>query len=307
MTPCRRGARRAIGLGLLIPSLLLLPHGVQAADATVKPTTQRPDPKSAKGGATSPEAADPCVYVVRSGDSVSRIAAHHRVPRQRIIDANHLAKPEALRVGQRLVIPGCDPTRARAEAVATKPVPQADGSVVALVGPRRIPTRLYLNPPEMADQGVEFAWPLLGPVISAMGARKRVWHAGIDIQADLGTPVYAAAPGDVYFSGSAPGYGRVVKIEHSNGFMSVYAHNLANLVNVGDRVEAGAVIATVGKSKGAVTTHLHFEIRREGMAYNPLAMLPRRDVAVAHPDEEMAEAAPSATPSATPSEDDEDE
>ena len=299
MTPCRRGARRAIGLGLLIPGLLLVPHGAQAADAPVKPATKQPDPKTAKIGAPASAAADPCVYIVRSGDSVSKIAARQRVPRQRIIDANQLTKPEDLRVGRRLIIPGCDPTRARAEAVATKPLLQADGSVVALVGPRRIPTRLYLNVPELGDQGVEFAWPLLGPVISAMGARKRVWHAGIDIQADLGTPVYAAAPGDVYFSGSAPGYGRVVKIEHSNGFMSIYAHNLENFVNAGDRVEAGAVIATVGKNKGAVTTHLHFEIRRDGMAYNPLVLLPRRGVAVAHSDEEMTQAAPS--------EDDEDE
>ncbi len=299
MTPCRRGARRAIGLGLLVPGLLLVPHGAQAADALAKPATKRPDPKTAKVGAPASAAADPCVYIVRSGDSVSKIAARQRVPRQRIIDANQLTKPEALRVGQRLIIPGCDPTRAHAETVATKPVPQADGSVLALVGPRRIPTRLYLNIPELGDQGVEFAWPLLGPVISAMGARKRVWHAGIDIQADLGTPVYAAAPGDVYFSGSAPGYGRVIKIEHSNGFMSIYAHNLENLVNAGDRVEAGAVIATVGKTKGAVTTHLHFEIRRDGMAYNPLFLLPRRDVAVARSDEEM--------PQAAPSEDDEDE
>jgi len=300
VTPCRRGTRRAIGLGLLlIPGLLLVPHGAQAADAPAKPATKRPDPKTAKVGSPAPAAADPCVYIVRSGDSVSKIAARQRVPRQRIIDANHLTKPEALRVGQRLIIPGCDPTRAGAEAVATKPVPQADGSVVALVGPRRIPTRLYLNIPELGDQGVEFAWPLLGPVISAMGARRRVWHAGIDIQADLGTPIYAAASGDVYFSGSAPGYGRVIKIEHSNGFMSIYAHNLENLVNAGDRVEAGAVIATVGKSKGAVTTHLHFEIRRDGMAYNPLFLLPRRDVAVARSDEEM--------PQGAPSEDDEDE
>jgi lipoprotein NlpD len=302
VSPCRRRARRVIGMGLLIPGLLLAPHGPSAAEAPTKPAAKLPDPKTkttAKDGAASTGAGDPCVHIVRSGDSVSRLATRYRVPRQRLIDANHLTKPDALRVGQRLIIPSCDPTRARAEAAAAKPVMQPDGSVVALVGPRRIPTRLYLNVPDFAEQGVEFAWPLMGPVISAMGARRRVWHAGIDIQADLGTPVYAAAPGDVYFSGSAPGYGRVIKIEHTNGFMSIYAHNLQNLVNVGDRVEAGAVIATVGKSKGAVTTHLHFEIRREGMAYNPLFLLPRRDVVVARSDEEM--------PQAAPSEDDEDE
>ena len=113
MTPCRRGARRAIGLGLLIPGLLLVPHGAQAADAPAKPATKQPDPKTAKIGAPASAATDPCVYIVRSGDSVSKIAARQRVPRQRIIDANQLTKPEALRVGRRLIIPGCDPTRAR--------------------------------------------------------------------------------------------------------------------------------------------------------------------------------------------------
>src|SRR4029450_3436830 len=135
------------------------------------------------------------------GASRSAPPPRYRVPRQRFIDANHLTKPDALHVGQRLIIPGCDPTRARAEAAAAKPVMQPDGSVVALVGPRRIPTRLYLNVPDFAEQGVEFAWPLMGPVISAMGARRRVWHAGIDIQADLGPPAFHAPRGAGRFGG----------------------------------------------------------------------------------------------------------
>jgi murein DD-endopeptidase MepM/ murein hydrolase activator NlpD len=221
---------------------------------------------------------------------VSRLAVRYRVPRQRIIDANKLERPEALRVGQRLSIPGCDRTAAAAaggtQRVARTPIAGPDGAVLVLVGPQRIPTRLYMAVPEFAEQGVEFSWPVHGAVLSGMGPRRRVWHAGIDIRADIGTLVYAAAPGGVYFSGSAKGYGRVVKIEHINGFMSIYAHNLHNLVNVGDRVEAGAVIATVGRSR-ASTTHLHFEIRREGLVYNPLFLLPRRDAVVAHT-EEMA-------------------
>src|SRR4030095_12624607 len=147
---------------------------------------------------------------------------------------------------QRLGIPGCD--RGRAEVALAAPLPQPDGSVLALVGPRRIPTRCFMGVPEFADQAVEFVWAVMGAVMSGMGPRRRVWHAGIDIRAEIGTPVYAAAPGSVCFSGSARGYGQAVKIEHTNGFMSIYAHNLQNLVNVGDRVEAGTVIATVGRS-----------------------------------------------------------
>jgi murein DD-endopeptidase MepM/ murein hydrolase activator NlpD len=287
-----------LGVGLLVPGLLLGPPAGQAADPPAKPSAKPPDPKprpGERGASAGPTSAEPCVHVVRSGDSVSRLAARYRVPRQRIIDASRLARPEALRVGQRLALPGCD--RVRAEVALTAPVPQPDGSVLALVGPRRIPTRLFMSVPEFADQVVEFVWPVMGPVMSGIGPRRRVWHAGIDIRAEIGTPVYAAAPGGVYFSGSARGYGRVVKIEHANGFMSIYAHNLQNLVNVGDRVEAGTVIATVGRSGRAVANHLHFEIRRDGLVYNPLFLLPRRDAVLARADE-MQEA---------PDEDDEDE
>jgi lipoprotein NlpD len=297
VNPCRRRARRVIGVGLLLPGLLLVPHGGHAADPPSKPAAKRPDPKGHPGerGATpAPESAKPCVHLVRSGDSVSRLATRYRVPRQRIIDANRLARPEALRIGHRLNIPGC--AGAPVEGALAKPVLQADGTVLALVGPRRIPTRLFMKVPEFADQMVEFVWPVIGPVLSAMGPRRRVWHAGIDIRADIGTPVYAAAPGSVYFSGSARGYGRVVKIQHENSFTTTYAHNLQNLVNVGDQVEAGAVIATVGRS-GRVASHLHFEIRRDDLVYNPLFLLPRRDVIVDHTDE-MQDA---------PDEDDEDE
>lgn len=276
-------AGRAVGVGLLLPGLLVLPPGSHAAGPPTKP----PAKPAAKPAPKKP--AEGCLHVVRSGDSVSRLAVRYRVPRLRIIDANQLDRPEALKIGQRLAIPGCDRAavaRAGGTAMmARTPAPGPDGAVLVLVGPRRIPTRLYMSVPEFADQGLEFTWPVIGPVLSGMGPRRRVWHAGIDIRADLGTPVYAAAPGGVYFSGTARGYGRVVKIEHANGFMSIYAHNLQNLVNVGDRVEAGTVIATVGRSRAAAASHLHFEIRRDDLVYNPLFLLPRRDVVVAQTDE----------------------
>ena len=278
-----------LGVGLLLPGLILAPPAGDAAETTAKPAAKRPDPKprtpERKTSATA-EPAESCAHVVRRGDSVSRLAVRYRVSRQRIIDANRLERPEALRVGQRLTVPGCDRDRAGTPVTVAAPVTQPDGSVLAVVGPRRIPTRLFITEPEFAaDEAVDFVWPVMGPVVSAMGARRRVWHAGIDIRADIGTPVYAAAPGSVYFSGTARGYGRVVKIEHNHGFMSIYAHNLQNLVNVGDRVEAGSVIATVGRSLRSVAPHLHFEIRRDGMAYNPLFLLPRRDGVVAQVDE----------------------
>jgi murein DD-endopeptidase MepM/ murein hydrolase activator NlpD len=68
-----------------------------------------------------------------------------------------------------------------------------------------------------------------------------------------------------------------VKLQHSHGFITIYAHNHENLVKAGDEVAAGAVIATVGRTGRASAEHLHFEIRRDGMAYNPIYLLETRD------------------------------
>ena len=76
-------------------------------------------------------------------------------------------------------------------------------------------------------------------------------------------------------SGVEPRYGRVVKIEHDDGFLTVYAHNEENLVEVGMRVGAGDPIATLGRTGRATAHHVHFEIRRNGSVYNPLYLLPR--------------------------------
>jgi murein DD-endopeptidase MepM/ murein hydrolase activator NlpD len=148
-----------------------------------------------------------------------------------------------------------------------------DGSLLAAVGPARIPTRLYLGIPDLPPESTTFAWPVLGSVVSIFGQRGFGWHAGVDIKAETGTPVVAAAPGVVYASGWEGSYGWVVKIDHKDGFSTIYAHNLQNLVEPGQAVEAGSVIALVGRTGRASGPHLHFEIRRDGMAYNPLFLL----------------------------------
>jgi murein DD-endopeptidase MepM/ murein hydrolase activator NlpD len=111
-------------------------------------------------------------------------------------------------------------------------------------------------------------------VSSAFGRRGRGWHRGVDIMAAEGTPIYAAAPGVVITSGREPRYGLVVKIEHEGGFVTVYAHNIANSVEVGMRVAAGQEVANVGRSGRATNPHVHFEIRHDTWVVNPLYLLP---------------------------------
>jgi murein DD-endopeptidase MepM/ murein hydrolase activator NlpD len=95
------------------------------------------------------------------------------------------------------------------------------------------------------------------------------WHSGIDLASARGTPVRATLPGVVTVIVSATGYGLHVVIDHGGGLSSLYGHLDTVLVYSGDAVVAGQVIGTVGSSGNATGPHLHFEIRRDGIAEDP--------------------------------------
>ena len=102
-------------------------------------------------------------------------------------------------------------------------------------------------------------------------------HDGINIDAPEGTPVHAAADGDVvYASHRLTGYGKLIIIRHARDMFTAYAHNQRNLVHKGDRVKAGDIIARVGRSGRSSGPHLHFEVRRGPTPVDPLAYLPGR-------------------------------
>jgi murein DD-endopeptidase MepM/ murein hydrolase activator NlpD len=270
-------------------SLLLTPLLAGPDSQSYAQTLSSPSPKTAASARntgqpriTGPHkpSAQPvtCTHTVRRGEAISRIAVRYRVTRQSLIEANRLENPAALHTGQRLVVPGCRVTPPKAsdsDVKITEPLPE--GTVVKRVGPRRILTALVLSEPDFQDERIPLVWPVEGPVISTFGQRSRGWHAGIDITADMGSQIYAAASGTVIYSGWIRAYGQVVKVEHKHGFITLYAHNLNNMVEAGDQVEAGQVIATVGRSGHATGPHVHFEVRRDGKAYNPLHLLEPSD------------------------------
>lgn len=99
---------------------------------------------------------------------------------------------------------------------------------------------------------------------------------GVGISGQLGQAVVAAASGEVVYSGTALiGYGELIIIKHSDSMLSAYAHNQRRLVSEGQRVEAGQAIAEMGMNERDETL-LHFEIRRNGQAEDPLRFLPQR-------------------------------
>ena len=220
------------------------------------------------------EAPAPRVHEVARGDTLSSLARRYGVSVSAIVAANHLPSERAtLRLRQRLVIPPAQavsstPTRGRGDAGARR----RDASPRARSG--RAPADFFFAVPDFADALASFVWPTEGVVSSPFGRRRLGWHRGIDIQGERGDPIIAAAPGVVVVSGVEPRYGRVVKIEHEHGFTTVYAHNDANLVEIGDWVVTGQRIASIGRTGRATSYHLHFEIRRDGRVYNPLYMLP---------------------------------
>lgn len=117
-------------------------------------------------------------------------------------------------------------------------------------------------------------WPVAGIISSQFGKRRLRFHAGIDIAAPRGTPVRAAADGRVMISGIQRGYGRVIWLRHTGGYITVYAHHEANHVTRGQRVSQGQEIAQVGVSGRTTGPHLHFEVHDAIAAQDPLLYLP---------------------------------
>ncbi len=118
-----------------------------------------------------------------------------------------------------------------------------------------------------------FIWPVNGPVVSGFGMRWGRMHEGIDIAAALGTPIHAAASGTVIHAGWLGGYGNLVVVDHGDGLATAYAHASAILVAVGQQVSQGDTLSLVGSTGNSSGPHLHFEVRVNGSAVDPLLYL----------------------------------
>ena len=119
--------------------------------------------------------------------------------------------------------------------------------------------------------------PVQGYISSYFGRRPDPFnghiarHTGIDIAVPLGTPVHAVAEGMVTFAGVRNGYGKVIEIDHGNGYMTRYAHNSKLIAHPGQRIRVGDVIADAGSTGRSTGPHVHFEVWYKGHVVNPLA------------------------------------
>ena len=198
-------------------------------------------------------------YVVRPGDTLSGIAARHGVAMRALAAANGIAPPYLIRVGQRLAIP-------RRASTTSRPVVQPL--------PRPAPSYSPRPPAQATAAAPRLVWPADGPVIERFG--EGADPRGIAISAHAGAAVRAAAAGTVTFAGEEPQrYGRLVLVDHGGGWVSAYGHLGKLVVRSGERVRAGARLGFVGPSPTR-DARLHFELRRDNQAVDPLPSLPPR-------------------------------
>ncbi len=121
--------------------------------------------------------------------------------------------------------------------------------------------------------------PVQGYISSYFGTRpdpfdgRSARHTGIDIAAPFGTSVHTVAEGMVTFADLRSGYGKVVEVDHGNGYMTRYAHNSALDVHAGQHVQAGDVVAQAGSTGRSTGSHVHFEVWHDGRVLNPLAFV----------------------------------
>jgi murein DD-endopeptidase MepM/ murein hydrolase activator NlpD len=196
---------------------------------------------------------------VRPGENLYRIGKAYGVQFEKLAQINRIGDPHRIMVGQRIFVPG-----------ATRRLP------VTMITPERA----WISRPrqrELPKGKRPFVWPVdRGRLTSRFGPRGGTFHDGIDIGAPQGTPVYAARGGQVIYNDQLRGYGNVIILRHGGGYASVYAHNSAHVVPVGAQVRQGQLIARVGETGRTTGPNLHFEVRKDNVARNPLYYLPRR-------------------------------
>jgi lipoprotein NlpD len=196
-------------------------------------------------------------HTVTAGETLFRIGKAYGTSYQELARVNGIKDAAQIRVGQRIFIPG-----------ATHPIP------VETITPTEIAPAAPASP-EPPPGFETFLWPVQGTINSGFGPRGMSFHDGIDIAAPEGTPIKAIEDGEVIYSNQLRGYGNMVILRHAHGIVSVYAHNESNLVREGQSVVRGEVVATVGSTGRVSGPHLHFEIRKNNAAQDPLRYLPQ--------------------------------
>jgi len=267
---------------------LIIPRATATAAAAPAPApAPAVAPPASKPVAAAPAAAR--VHVVNKGDTLHSIAHRNHIPVAELAKANNLDQSAKLSLGMKLKVPGAKTAAAPAAPPAAVPAATAPKTVATaqpqsarlvqptanVVEPAAAPEAPAIKPSEATGALPTFRWPVRGKVITSYGAKTNgKANDGINVAVPEGTPVKAAEDGVVAYSGNElKGYGNLVLVRHSNGYVTAYAHASEILVKRGDTIKRGQVIAKSGQSGEVGSPQLHFEIRKGSSPVDPLQFL----------------------------------
>jgi murein DD-endopeptidase MepM/ murein hydrolase activator NlpD len=214
-------------------------------------------------------------HTVAKGESGFDIAYHYGVAWSAIATANGLDPAAAVEPGEKLLIPILIMAKPASKTADARPAPAKDADAVPTpVGLAPTASTTAETPP--ADGDARFVWPVAGKVVRRFVARGNAdYHDGIDIAGKQGSAVRASAGGEVLFAGEEPqSFGRLVVIDHKNGWQTAYGFLGKITVAQGDKVRAGERIGLVGHSGKAKRDELHFELRKANRPVDPVPQLP---------------------------------
>jgi murein DD-endopeptidase MepM/ murein hydrolase activator NlpD len=229
-------------------------------------------------------------HAVEPGESLYVIARRYDVSTDAVVDANNLGSPDRIFVGQELLIPGRPDllaNRARAAETAAAAAPQEEtddistGSLSTSVtpatpqaAPEPVTETAAIEQPAAAQPAIsnadKFRWPVSGRVIVDFASTQ----TGINIEVPEGAAIRAAENGQVIYAGDdVEGYGNMVLIRHSNGFVSAYAHLKEINVVRGETVTRGDTIGSAGMTGSVNRPQLHFELRKGATPVDPVPLM----------------------------------
>jgi murein DD-endopeptidase MepM/ murein hydrolase activator NlpD len=236
-------------------------------------------------------------YTVRADDDLFSLASSFNLPYETLATLNGLRNAKSLAPGQRLLVPtqpgvflaldhpneidrlmdGWRTSGTASQVMLT--VRRAAGPETVLFFPGE-----RFHPLDRAFfLGILFRFPLPKAVLtSSFGIRANpftghpTFHAGIDLAAPVGTEIYCARDGVVSDTGYNDVLGNYVKVDHGDGYQTVYGHMSRVLISLHQTVQSGTILGRVGSTGQSTGPHLHFEIRKKGEAEDPVPLLPVR-------------------------------
>ena len=203
-------------------------------------------------------------YIVKPGDSLYYVAWHYGLDYSELARLNNIKAPYSLAVGQKLNLLSQQKTPVQTKSVATNTVAELKTSL----------DREQVTQRPKNNKNLTWVWPLQPKSVRKDSAKGSL-HRGIDLGANYGALVKAAAKGVVVYTGSGiKDFGDLVIIKHSGDFLTAYGYNEKVLVKEGQRVKQGQSLAVLGHPPIG-ETRLHFEMRKHGKPLNPIIYLPK--------------------------------